>query len=249
MADLKVGDRVGYASVLGAYAEFAVVPAARLVPVPDGVSSEVAAAAFLQGMTAHYLVHSTYPVKRGDTILVHAAAGGVGLLLCQMAKRLGATVIGTVSTEEKAALARGAGADHIIRYTEQDFVAETKRLTEGRGVAAVYDSVGKTTFDGSLDVLRPRGYMVLFGQSSGAVAPVNPQTLNAKGSLFLTRPTLANYAAERDELLQRAGDVLGWIASGELNIRIDRKVALQDVAEAHRALESRETSGKVLLIP
>jgi NADPH2:quinone reductase len=249
VTDVAVGDRVGYASVMGAYAEYAIVPAAKLVPVPDGVESTDAAASFLQGMTAHYLVHSTYPVKRGDQVLIHAAAGGVGLLLCQMAKRLGAYVIGTVSTEEKAELARGAGADEIIRYTEQDFVAETKRLTEGRGVDVVYDSVGKTTFDGSLDVLRPRGYLVLFGQSSGGVPPVNPQILNSKGSLFLTRPTLGSYTADRAELLQRAEDVLNWIKSGELNIRIDRTFPLQDAAEAHRALESRATSGKLVLIP
>jgi NADPH2:quinone reductase len=249
VTDVAVGDRVGYASVMGAYADYAIVPAMKLVPVPDGVESTAAAASFLQGMTAHYLVHSTYPVKRGDQVLIHAAAGGVGLLLCQMAKRLGAYVIGTVSTEEKVELARGAGADEIIRYTEQDFVAETKRLTDGRGVDVVYDSVGKTTFDGSLDVLRPRGYLVLFGQSSGAVPPVNPQILNSKGSLFLTRPTLANYTADRAELLQRAEDVLNWIKSGELNIRIDRTFPLQDAADAHRALESRATSGKLVLIP
>jgi NADPH2:quinone reductase len=249
VTDVTVGDRVGYAGVMGAYAEYAIVPAAKLVPVPDGVESTAAAASFLQGMTAHYLVHSTYPVKRGDQVLIHAAAGGVGLLLCQMAKRLGAYVIGTVSTEEKAELARGAGADEVIRYTEQDFVAETKRQTEGRGVNVVYDSVGKTTFDGSLDVLRPRGYLVLFGQSSGAVPPVNPQILNSKGSLFLTRPTMANYTADRAELLQRAEDVLNWIKSGELNIRIDRTFPLKDAAEAHRALESRATSGKLVLIP
>ena len=249
VTEFNVGDRVGYAGILGAYADYAVVAADRLVPVPDGVSSVVAAASFLQGMTAHYLVYSTYPVKQGDWVLVHAAAGGVGLILCQMAKRLGATVIGTVSTEEKAELARGAGADHVIRYTEQDFVAETKRLTEGRGVHVVYDSVGKTTFDGSLDVLRPRGYLVLFGQSSGAVPPVNPQILNSKGSLFLTRPTMGAYVATREELLERAGEVLGWIASGELNIRVDREVPLKDLGEAHRALESRATSGKVEVIP
>jgi NADPH:quinone reductase len=249
VSDFNVGDRVGFAGAMGAYAEYAIVPAAKLLPIPDGVSATQAAAAFLQGMTAHYLVHSTYPVKQGDRVLIHAAAGGVGLLLCQMTKRLGAFVIGTVSTEEKADLARRAGADHVIRYTEQDFVAETKRLTSGQGVHVVYDSVGKTTFDGSLDVLRPRGYLVLFGQSSGAVPPVNPQILNSKGSLFLTRPTMGHYIADRAELVSRADDVLNWIKSGELDIRIDRTFPLADAADAHRALESRQTSGKLVLIP
>ena len=249
VTEVEVGDRVAFASQMGAYAEYCVVPAAKLVPVPDGVAMATAAAALLQGMTAHYLVDSTYPIKLGDQVLVHAAAGGVGLLLCQMAKQRGARVIGTTSTEEKAGLARAAGADEIIRYTEQDFVAETKRLTGGRGVDVVYDSVGKTTFDGSLNVLRPRGYLVLFGQSSGAVPPLNPQVLNAKGSLFLTRPTLAHYVAERAELLRRAGDVFGAIAAGELHVRIDRTFPLAEAAAAHRALEGRETSGKVLLAP
>jgi NADPH:quinone reductase len=249
VSDFNVGDRVGFAGAMGAYAEYAIVPAAKLLPIPDGVSATQAAAAFLQGMTAHYLVHSTYPVKQGDRVLIHAAAGGVGLLLCQMTKRLGAFVIGTVSTEEKADLARRAGADHVIRYTEQDFVAETKRLTSGQGVHVVYDSVGKTTFDGSLDVLRPRGYLVLFGQSSGAVPPVNPQILNSKGSLFLTRPTMGHYVADRAELVSRADDVLNWIKSGELDVRIDRTFPLADAADAHRALESRQTSGKLVLIP
>ena len=247
--EFKTGDRVAYEGVRGSYAEYAVVPAAKLVPIPDAIDTTTAAAAMLQGMTAHYLTHGTYPIKEGDRVLVHAAAGGVGLLLCQMAKWLGAYVIGTTSTEEKAELAREAGADEVIRYTEQDFVAETRRLTGGRGVHAVYDSVGKTTFDGSLDVLRPRGYLVLFGQSSGRVPPVDPQVLNSKGSLFLTRPTLGHYTADRAELLLRAGDVFNWIKAGELRIRIDRTLPLARAAEAHRALEGRQTSGKVLLAP
>ena len=244
-----VGDRVAYAQQMGSYAEYVVVPAAKVVPVPDEVDMETAAAAMLQGMTAHYLTHSTYRIQPEDHLLVHAAAGGVGLLLCQMAKQLGAYVIGTVSTEEKAALARENGADEIILYTRQDFVAETKRLTNGEGVHAVYDSVGKTTFDGSLDVLRPRGSLVLFGQSSGAVPPVNPQILNSKGSLFLTRPSLGHYVADRAELLWRAGDLFNWIAAGSLSIRIDRTFPLEAASEAHRALEARQTAGKVLLIP
>ncbi len=249
VTDIAVGDRVAYAMQTGAYAEYAIVPASKLVPVPDRIEPTVAAAALLQGMTAHYLTHSTYPVKPGDEVLVHAAAGGAGLLLCQIAKRLGARVIGTVSTEEKARLAREAGADEVILYTEQDFVRETRRLTDGAGVHVVYDSVGKTTLDGSLNVLRPRGYMVLFGQSSGAAPPIDPQVLNARGSLFLTRPTLAHYARTRDELLWRANDLFIWIASGELSVRIDRTLPLAEAAEAHRALESRRTTGKLLLVP
>ncbi len=249
VTDIAVGDRVAYAMQTGAYAEYAIVPASKLVPVPDRIEPTVAAAALLQGMTAHYLTHSTYPVKPGDEVLVHAAAGGAGLLLCQIAKRLGARVIGTVSTEEKARLAREAGADEVILYTEQDFVRETRRLTDGAGVHVVYDSVGKTTLDGSLNVLRPRGYMVLFGQSSGAAPPIDPQVLNARGSLFLTRPTLAHYARTRDELLWRANDLFSWIASGELSVRIDRTLPLAEAAEAHRALESRRTTGKLLLVP
>jgi NADPH2:quinone reductase len=200
-------------------------------------------------MTAHYLTHSTYPIQAGDRVLIHAAAGGAGLLLVQMAKRRGARVFGTVSTEAKAALAREAGADEVILYTQTDFEVEIKRLTDGRGVDAIYDSVGQTTFDKSLNCLRPRGYMVLFGQSSGPVAPLNPQILNPKGSLFLTRPTLGHYVATRAELLERARDVLGWIASGELKLRIDSEFRLAEAAEAHRKLESRATSGKLLLIP
>jgi NADPH2:quinone reductase len=249
VSDFKEGDRVAYTQQIGAYAGYAVVPAAKVVPVPDGVETTTAAAVMLQGMTAHYLTHSTYRIQPGDQALVHAAAGGLGLLLCQMAKRLGAYVIGTVSTEEKARLAREAGADEVILYTEQDFVAETRRLTGGRGVHVVYDTVGKTTFEGSLDSLRPRGYLALAGQSSGAVAPVNPQVLNAKGSLFLTRPTLGHYVADRAELLWRAGDLFNWIRAGELKVRVDRKFPLAEAGGAHRELEARRTSGKLLLIP
>jgi NADPH2:quinone reductase len=249
VTEVQVGERVAYASVQGAYAEYAIVPAARLVPMPDGVSSQVAAAVMLQGMTAHYLSHSTYPLGAKDTALVHAAAGGVGGLLVQIAKRRGARVIGTVSTEAKAAEARAAGADEVIRYTETDFVAETRRLTDGQGVPVVYDSVGKTTFDGSLDCLRPRGYLVLFGQSSGAVPPLDPQVLNAKGSLFLTRPTLAHYIATRDELLWRAGDLFRWIAAGELQVRVAATYKLSAAEEAQDYLAGRHAHGKVLLIP
>ena len=247
--DVQVGDRVAYAMQIGAYAEYAVVPAWKLVPLPDGVSFETGAAVMLQGMTAHYLAYSTFPLQAGHSALIHAAAGGVGLLLVQIAKQCGAFVIGTVSTAEKEQLVRGAGADAVIRYTEQDFVAETKRLTDGKGVHVVYDSVGKTTFDGSLNCLRPRGYLALFGQSSGAVPPFDPQILNAKGSLFMTRPSLAYYAADREELLWRSGDLFRWIAAGQLNVRIDRSVPLAEVAAAHRALEARETAGKVVLMP
>jgi NADPH2:quinone reductase len=244
---LAIGDRVAFAGVPGAYAQYVLAPADRLVPIPPGVSARQAAAVILQGMTAHYLALATYPLQRGDVCLVHAAAGGVGLLLCQIAKRRGARVIATVSTEAKAELARKAGADEIIFYTRQDFEVEVKRLT-GAGVQVVYDSVGKTTFEKGLDCLRPRGMMVLFGQSSGPVAPIDPQVLNQKGSLFLTRPTLFNYMATRDELLSRAGEVLGWVADGSLSVRIDREYPLADAASAHRALEGRETTGKVLLI-
>ncbi len=247
VSEFREGDRVAYQGVQGAYAERAVVPAERLIKLPDAVTTRIAAALMLQGLTAHYLATSTYALKAGDTALVHAAAGGVGLLLCQIAKLRGARVIGTVSTENKAKLARGAGADHVILYTQQDFVAETKRLTENRGVNVVYDSVGLTTFDGSLNSLRPRGLLALFGQSSGPVPPLSPQLLNQKGSLYLTRPTLAHYAATRDELLSRANELFGWLRDGKLSVRIDREVPLKDVAEAHRALESRETTGKVLL--
>ncbi len=247
--DVAVGDRVASAAMRGAYAELAIAPAAQLVRVPDGVTADQAAAVMLQGMTAHYLTTSTYPLKSGDTCIVHAAAGGVGLLLCQMARKRGARVIATTSTPEKAALARAAGADEVILYTSQDFAAESRRLTGGRGVQVVYDSVGKTTFDKSLDSLVPRGMMVLFGQSSGAVPPFDIQTLNRKGSLFLTRPTLGNYTATRDELVMRSSELLGWVRDGSLHVRIDRTFALADAADAHRALESRATAGKVLLRP
>ncbi len=249
VSEVKPGDRVAYAMQRGSYAEYAVVPARLLVPIPAGISTQQAAAVMLQGMTAHYLAFSTYPLRAGDTALIHAAAGGVGLLLVQLAKRCRARVIGTVSTEEKAHLAQEAGADEVIRYTEVDFEEEVKRLTAGRGVDVVYDSVGKTTFDKSLNCLRPRGYLVLYGQASGAVPPIDPQILNAKGSLFLTRPSLGHYIADRTELLQRAGDLFRWMQSGELQVRIDRTWPLAEAAEAHRYMEARQTKGKVLLIP
>jgi NADPH2:quinone reductase len=249
VTDVKVGDKVAYTGVPASYAEFAVAPAARLVTLPPGVSTRQGAAAMLQGMTAHYLVTSTYPLKPGDTCLVHAAAGGVGLLLCQMAKMRGARVIGTVSTEEKAKLAREAGAAEVILYTSQDFEAEVKRLTGGAGVNVVYDSVGKTTFDKGFNCLRPRGVMALYGQSSGPVGPFDLQVLNAKGSLFVTRPSLNHHILTRAELVQRAGEVLGWIHDGKLKMRMETDFALKDAGEAHRALESRRTTGKVLLIP
>ena len=245
----KVGQRVAYASLLGAYAEYVVVPADRVVVLPDGVSSKQGAAVMLQGMTAHYLATSTYALKPGDACLVHAAAGGVGLLLCQIAKLRGARVLGTVSTREKAALARGVGADDVILYTEQDFETEVKRLTNGAALQVIYDSVGKTTFEKGLGCLAPRGMMVLYGQSSGPVGPFDPQVLSQKGSLFLTRPTLAHYIATRAELLARAGEVLGWIKSGKLTVRIERELPLAQAAEAHRLLEGRKTTGKVLLTP
>jgi len=249
VADVKPGDRVAYTGALGSCATHALVPAARLVKLPAGIDTKTAAAAMLQGITAHYLTHSTYPLGPADTALLHAAAGGVGLLLTQMAKMRGAKIIGTVSTEAKAALARGAGADEVILYEQQDFEAETKRITGGRGVQVVYDSVGKTTFDKSMNCLAPRGYLVAFGQSSGPVAPVDIQTLNQKGSLFLTRPTMRDYILTREEYLKRAGDVLGWIAAGRLKVRIDRTYPLAQAGEAHKALASRATAGKVLLIP
>ena len=249
VTEVKVGDRVAYTGVPGAYAQFAAVPAAQLVKLPEGLDGKTGAAAMLQGMTAHYLSHATYPLKSGDWCLVHAAAGGVGLLLCQMAKMRGARVIGTVSTEAKAKLAREAGADEVVLYTKQDFEAEVKRITGGAGVRVVYDSVGKTTFDKSLGCLALRGTLALFGQSSGPVAPLDPAILNQKGSLFLTRPNLSHHTATREELLQRSGDVLGWIKAGELKLRIDLALPLAQAAEAHRQLEGRQTTGKVLLIP
>ncbi|HEX8155693.1 MAG TPA: quinone oxidoreductase [Thermoanaerobaculia bacterium] len=246
---LKAGDRVAWSGRLGSYAEYQSVAADRLVRIPDDVTTRQAAAAMLQGMTAHYLTHATYPLRRGETALVHAAAGGVGLLLVQMAKRIGARVIGTAGSEEKAQLARDAGADDVIVYTERDFEAETKRITNGEGVHVIYDGVGKTTFDKDLELLRPRGYLVLFGAASGPVPPIDPLLLSRKGSLFLTRPTLGHYTATREELEQRAGDVLTWIGNGELQLRIDREHPLADAAQAHRELEGRKTTGKVLLIP
>ncbi|HTQ55275.1 MAG TPA: quinone oxidoreductase [Bryobacteraceae bacterium] len=249
VAGLAPGDRVAYAMVRGSYAEYAVVPAAQLVKIPDALDFRHAAAAMLQGMTAHYLTHSTFPLKAGDSCLVHAAAGGAGLLLVQMARRIGARVFGTVSTEAKARLAREAGAEEVILYQEQDFEAEVKRFTDGRGVDVVYDSVGATTFAKSLNCLRPRGTLALFGQSSGPVPAFDPNILNAKGSLFLTRPSLAHHCLTREELLWRAGDVLGWVASNELKIRVDRAYALAEAAQAHRDLEGRRTAGKLLLIP
>jgi NADPH2:quinone reductase len=248
--DLSVGDHAAFAGVMGAYAEYVVAPAEKLVPVNVTlVEARLAAAAMLQGMTAHYLTHSTFPLEEGQTALVHAAAGGVGLLLCQMAKMRGATVIGTAGNEEKAQLARDAGADEVIVYTEQDFVEETRRITGGEGVHVVYDSVGKDTFDGSLDCLRPRGYMVLFGSSSGPVPPFDPQILNQKGGLFLTRPSLAHYTATREELLWRAESVLSWIGNNALEVRIGNTYPLSEAAQAHRDLEGRKTTGKLILIP
>ena len=249
VADLRPGDRVVSFNLKGSYAEFALADADRLIAVPDDVSTRDAAAVLLQGMTAHYLVTSVYALQPGDTCLVHAAAGGVGLLLCQMAKRRNAIVIGTVSSEEKAALAREAGADEVIIYTRQDFVTEVQRITDGKLVQVVYDSVGATTFAKSLQCLARRGMMASFGQSSGLVPPVDPLALLRHGSLFLTRPTLAHYTAARDELVWRAGDVLGWVRDGSLKVRIDRAVPLADAGEAHTALEERRTTGKVLLIP
>jgi NADPH2:quinone reductase len=246
---LKPGDRVAYAMVRGSYAQYAVVPAAQLVKLPDHVDFPTAAAAMLQGMTAHYLTHSTFPLKKGDTALVHAAAGGTGSLIVQMAKMLGASVIGTAGSDGKAAIAKQAGADEVIVYTHQDFVAEVKRITSGRGVDVVYDSVGVSTFLKGLDTLHPRGMMVLFGQSSGAVAPFDPNVLNPKGSLYLTRPSLAHYAATRKELEWRAGDVLSWINEGKLKLRIDRTYPLAQAADAHRDLEGRKTAGKLILLP
>jgi len=246
---LKPGDRVAYTGVLGAYAENAAVPSDRLVHVPGGISDQQAAAAMLQGMTAHYLLYSVYPVKKGDTVLVHAAAGGMGLLLTQMAKNIGARVIGTVGSEEKGKLARDAGADEVINYSTHDFAAETKRLTANKGVDAVYDGVGKTTFDKSLEVLRPRGYMVLFGGASGPVPPIDPLRLTQRGSIFLARPSLMHFIATREELEKRASDVLGWIAAGKVKLHIGHTYKLADVQQAHRDLEGRKTTGKILLIP
>jgi NADPH2:quinone reductase len=247
--EVKKGDRVAYSMVLGAYAEFAIVPAWRLAPVPANVDAKSAATLMLQGMTAHYLTHSTFPLKKGDMALIHAAAGGVGLLFTQMAKQLGATVIGTVSTEAKAELAKQAGADHVILYTQTDFLPEVKKLTDNRGVHVVYDSVGQSTFEKGLDCLRPRGMMVLFGQSSGPVTTFEPAKLAGKGSLFLTRPSLAHYTLDRNELLQRANELFERTASGKLKLHIEKTFPLADAAAAHRELEGRKTTGKVILLP
>jgi NADPH2:quinone reductase len=249
VADVQPGDRVAYAMVQGAYAEYAVVPAWRLVQIPTAVEASQAAAAMVQGMTAHYLTFSTYPLRSGETALVHAAGGGTGQLLVQAAKLCGARVIGTVSNEEKARLAREAGADEVILYSQVDFEVEVKRLTNNVGVEVVYDSVGKDTFDKSLNCLRRRGYMVLYGASSGPVPAVDPQILNAKGSLYLTRPYLGHYIADRSELMARANEVFNWIAAGQLKLRIDKSFPLAEVAEAHRYLEGRQSKGKILLVP
>jgi len=245
----KVGDRVAWTGLQGSYAEFAAMPADRLVPIPPGVGNQQAAAAMLQGMTAHYLSHDTYPLKKGETALVHAAAGGVGLLLVQMAHNIGARVIATVSTEEKAKLVREAGADEVILYTQADFEAETKRLTDGKGVDVVYDSVGKTTFEKGLNLLRPRGMMVAFGGSSGAVPPFDLGVLAQRGSLYLTRPMLGNYIATHEELMARSGAVFGMIAAGKLKLRSEHTYPLAQAQQAHRDLEGRKTTGKLLLIP
>jgi NADPH2:quinone reductase len=246
---LAVGDPVAYTMTMGSYAEYAAVPGDRLVKIPTGVSERDAAAVMLQGMTAHYLTHDTYPLKKGETALIHAAAGGVGLLLTQMAHNIGARVIATVSTEEKAALAREAGADDVILYTQVDFETETKKLTGAKGVDVVYDSVGKTTFDKGLNLLRPRGMMALFGGSSGAVAPFDPIVLTQKGSLFLTRPSLGNYVATPEELQARAGAVFGMVRDGKLKLRVEHFYPLAEAQQAHRDLEGRKTTGKLLLLP
>jgi len=247
--DVRPGDRVAWAHAPGSYAEYVRVPVAKLVRLPDAVSTAQGAALMLQGMTAHYLATTTWPLKANDRCLVHAAAGGVGLLLVQIAKQRGAFVIGTVGSDEKAGLARGAGADEVIVYTREDFVARTRQVTDGRGVHVIYDAVGRTTFLAGLDVLVPRGMMVLYGQSSGVVAPLDPRVLNEKGSLFLTRPSLRDHTATPEELRARADDLFGWLSRGSLRLRIGAEYALADVAEAHRALEGRRTTGKVLLRP
>ncbi len=249
VAEVAPGDRVAYTGVHGAYAEKAAVPAARLVKLPEGVSTRQGAAAMLQGMTAYYLSNDTYPLKPGDVCLVHAAAGGVGLLLCQMAKLRGARVLGTVGSEEKAKLALAAGADQVIRYKEQDFVEEARRLTDGKGVSVVYDGIGKDTFERGFDALARHGMMVLFGGASGPVAPLDPLVLMQKGSVYLARPSLTHYIVTREELVERAGAVLRWTADGTVKLRTEIEYPLAQAAEAHRALEGRKTTGKVLLIP
>jgi NADPH:quinone reductase len=247
VTSVKVGDRVGWVMLKGGYAGLAVIPADRLVPIPASVDDRTAAAILLQGMTAHYLLRDCYHVTTGEWILIHAAAGGVGLLMTQIAHRIGARIIGTTSTDEKATLAREAGADEIVLYTKEDFQQAARRITGGTGVSVVYDSVGKTTFDKGLDSLRPRGYMVLFGASSGAVPPIDPQLLNRKGSLYLTRPTLANYVSTREELLGRAAELFDWVSKGELKVRAEHEYPLASAAQAHADLEGRKTTGKVLL--
>ncbi len=249
VTDFQPGDLVAYTDCMGAYAEYAAVPAQRLMPVPEAVGTELAAAAMLQGLTTHYLTESTFPIGQGDTVLIHAAAGGVGLLLVQRAKRKGARVIGTVSTAEKEQLAREAGADEVIRYTEKDFVTEVRALTNEQGCEVVYDGVGRSTFMGSLDCLKRRGMLVSFGQSSGNVEPFAPGLLTQKGSLFLTRPSLMDYVRDPEELRRRSDELFTWLAQGELSVRIDRRLALSEAAEAHRMLEGRKTTGKVLLLP
>jgi len=246
---LKPGDLVAYAGILGGYAEYAAVPANRVNHVRAGITDQQAAAAMLQGMTAHYLVNSSYPLKKGETALIHAAAGGVGLLLVQMARNIGARVIGTAGSEDKANLAREAGADEVILYDRQDFEAETKRITEGKGVHVIYDGVGKSTFDKDLNILRPRGYLILFGAASGPVPPFDPVKLSQKGSLFLSRPTLVNYIATREELELRAADVFSMISAGKLKLRVEHVYRLREAQQAHRDLEGRKTTGKLLLIP
>ena len=249
VTDVKVGDRVVYTGVQGSYAEYVIIPERRLVTIPNNMDSKLAVAVMLQGITAHYLTHSTYPLKKGDTALVHAAGGGTGQLLVQIAKLCEARVIGTVSTDEKAALAREAGADEVINYVQNDFESEVKRLTNNAGVDVVYDSVGKDTFDKSLNCIRRRGYIVLFGASSGGVAPIDPQILNTKGSLFLTRPYIGHYTADRAELMQRTNDLFHWLETGQLKVHIDKTFPLAEAAEAHRYLEGRQSKGKLLLIP
>src|SRR5262245_4724401 len=249
VSDVAVGDRVAYTMVIGTYAQYAVVPAARLVTLPSHIDVKTAAAVMLQGTTAHYLTSSTFPLNRGDTVLVHAAAGGVGQLIVQAARIRGARVIGTAGTPAKAALAQEAGADEVIVYTEQDFEAEVKRLTNGRGVDVVYDSVGKDTFAKSLNCLRPRGGLAIFGFSSGPVTPLDPAILGAKGSLYLTRPGLNQYIATREELLMRTRDVFAWLCDGRMKLKIDREYPLAEAAQSHIAMEGRRTTGKVLLIP
>jgi len=248
VSGFAIGDRVAWQGIRGAYAEFCCVPASALLKVPEGISLDNAAAVMLQGLTAHYLAHDTYAIKAGDTVLIHAGAGGVGLLLTQMAKMLGARVITTLSTEPKAELSRGVGADHVILYTQQNFAEEVKRITDGDGLPVVYDSVGKTTFEDSLKCLRPRGLMVLFGASSGAVPPFDLIRLSTMGSLYVTRPTMKDYLRSREELERRAADVFGWIARGKLKVRIGHEYPLAEAAQAHRDLEARKTTGKVLLV-